>query len=58
MNVLSGFLGFIKGVFLLVMLVRIMMLKKKKKKIFESSVDGDDKEVDIKEIKRVFLIDK
>lgn len=57
MNVLSGFLGFIKGVFLLVMLVRIMMLKKKKK-IFESSVDGDDKEVDIKEIKRVFLIDK
>lgn len=57
MNVLSEFLGFIKGVFLLVMLVRIMMLKKKKK-IFESSVDGDDKEVDIKEIKRVFLIDK
>lgn len=57
MNAPSGSPGPIKGVFSPVTSARTMT-PKKKKKISESSADGDDKEVDIKAIKRVSLTDK
>lgn len=57
MNAPSGSPGPIKGVFSPVTSARTMT-PKKKKKISESSADGDDKDVDIKEIKRVSLTDK
>lgn len=56
MNAPSGSPGPIKGVFSPVTSARTMTPKKKK--ISESSADGDDKEVDVKEIKRVSLTDK
>ena len=58
MNAPSGSPGPIKGVFSPVTSARTMTPKKKKKKISESSADGDDQAMDVKETKTVSLTDK
>lgn len=58
MNAPSESPGSIKGVFSPVTSARTMTSKKKKKKISESSADGDDLVMDVKETKRVSLTDK
>lgn len=58
MNAASESPGSIKGVFSPVTSARTMTSKKKKKKISESSADGDDLVMDVKEAKRVSLTDK
>ena len=57
MNAPSGSPGPIKGVFSPVTSARTMT-PKKKKKISESSADGEDQAMDVKETKRVSLTDK
>ena len=56
MNAPNGSPGPIKGVFSPVASARTMTPKKKK--ISESSADGDDQALDVKETKRVSLTDK
>ena len=58
MNAPSGSPGPIKGVFSPVTSARTMTPKKKKKKISESSAEGDDQAMDVKETKTVSLTDK